>query len=302
VYRNYPIDKQREFGEIVVAKFGFDFTRGRQDVAVHPFCTSFSCNDVRITTRYNDDWLSPALFGTMHEAGHGMYEQGNAQYLDNNILCGYSSLAVHESQSRMWENVVGRSRAFWNHFYPQLKSTFPESLSDTNVDAFYAAVNASKPSFIRVEADEVTYNLHIMVRFDLEMAVLNGDVAVKDLPDAWNAKYEEYLGITPPDDALGVLQDVHWSSGIMGYFPTYALGNLLSLQFYGKAVEDHPEIPKQIGQGEFDTLREWMRVNIHQHGAKFKPQELVQRVTGTSMQTGPFLGYVTKKFSEIYGL
>jgi carboxypeptidase Taq len=202
----------------------------------------------------------------------------------------------------MWENVVGRSRAFWNHFYPQLKSTFPESLSDTDVDAFYAAVNASKPSFIRVEADEVTYNLHIMVRFDLEMAVLNGDVAVKDLPEAWNAKYQEYLGITPPDDALGVLQDVHWSAGIMGYFPTYALGNLLSLQFYGKAVEDHPEIPGEIGLGEFDTLREWMRANIHQHGAKFKPQELVQRVTGTTMQTGPFLAYVTAKFSDLYGL
>ena len=302
VHLNYPIDKQRKFNEMVVADFGFDFSRGRQDVAVHPFCTSFSCNDVRITNRYEIDWLSSALFTALHESGHGMYEQGIAQNLDENILGTGTSLGIHESQSRMWENVVGRSRGFWGHYFPKLKAIFPEQLADTDVDTFYGAVNASEPSLIRVEADEVTYNLHIMVRFDLEMAVLHGDVAVKDLPDAWNAKYEEYLGITPPDDALGVLQDVHWSSGIMGYFPTYALGNLLSMQFYDKAVETHPDIPEQIGRGEFNTLREWMRENIYQHGSKFKPQELVERVTGTSIQTGPFLDYVRTKYTDLYGL
>lgn len=300
--RDYPIDRQREFGEMVVRKYGYDFSRGRQDLAVHPFCTSFSSNDVRITTRFELNWLPSALFGTMHESGHGMYEQGISQAIEGNILASGTSLGIHESQSRLWENVVGRSRGFWGHFYGDLQKTFPEALGGVDLETFYRSINASEPSFIRVEADEVTYNMHIMVRFDLETAVYEGKIAVKDLPEAWNAKYQEYLGITPPNNRLGLLQDVHWSSGIMGYFPTYALGNLLSLQFYEKAVQDKPAIPDEIGRGEFDSLREWMRDNIYQHGSKFKPQELVQRVTGTSIQTGPYLNYLKTKYSDIYGL
>ena len=302
LHQDYPIDKQREFGEMVVQKFGFDFQRGRQDLAVHPFCTSFSCDDVRITTRFNADWLSPALFGTMHEAGHGLYEQGSARELDDSILGGGTSLGVHESQSRMWENVIGRSRPFWQHFYPDLQKTFPDALKGVDVESFYKSINASKPSLIRVEADEVTYNLHIMIRFELETAVLNNKLAIRDLPDAWNATTEDYLGITPPDNALGILQDVHWSGGVMGYFPTYALGNLLSIQFYDKAIAAHPEIPEETGRGEFGTLLNWLRENIHRHGSKYESMELVQRVTGEKIQTKSFMNYLRTKYSDIYGL
>ncbi len=302
VHREYPIERQREFGEKVVSAYGFDFKRGRQDLAVHPFCTHFSCDDVRITTRFETNFLNPALFGTMHESGHGMYEQGVAQALDETILGNGTSLGVHESQSRLWENIVGRSRGFWQHYYPELQKTFPESLHDVSMERFYQAINASQPSFIRVEADEVYYNLHIMVRFEIEQAIMNGELAIKDLPQVWNAKFEEYIGIVPPNDAQGVLQDVHWSSGLIGYFPTYSLGNFLSVQFYDKAVEQYPQIPDEIAHGKFDTLLNWMRTNIHQHGSKFTPRELVQRVTGTEMQVAPFVRYLTHKYSEIYGL
>lgn len=302
IHQPFDVAKQREFGEMVVSKLGFDFSRGRQDESVHPFCSNFSRNDVRLTTRFDPNWLSPALFGTIHEAGHGMYEQGSPEHLDHTILAGGTSLGVHESQSRMWENIVGRGLPFWNHFYGQLQSTFPEALGNVDLDTFYRAANKSEPSLIRVEADEVTYNLHIMVRFDIEVAVLNGDLAVKDLPEAWNAKYEEYLGIRPPNNRLGVLQDIHWSLGIMGYFPTYALGNLLSVQFYELALKDHPSIPDEMAEGKFDTLLNWMREHIHQHGRKYSSPELVKRVTGGAIQTGPFLGYIRQKFGQLYDL
>lgn len=300
--REYPIEKQREFSMKVIEKFGFDFQRGRLDVAVHPFCTHFSRDDVRLTTRYDAHWLSDALFGTLHESGHGMYEQGSPAHLDLSILATGTSLGIHESQSRLWENVIGRSRAFWEFFYPQLQAIFTGTLDDVPLETFYKVINASKPSFIRVEADEVTYNLHIMVRFDIETALVAGELEVKDIPHVWNAKMQDYLGITPPTDALGCLQDVHWSAGYIGYFPTYALGNLLAVQFYEKALEQHPSLPDEIRRGEFGTLLNWLRENIHVHGRKYLPKELVQRVTGTSIQTTPFLRYLNKKYSEIYGL
>src|SRR5690606_33702697 len=218
---------QRQFALDVVKAFGFDFERGRQDVAVHPFCSGFSRGDVRITTRFYEDFLNPSLFGMMHEAGHGMYEQGIPEQLDGTILGTGTSLAVHESQSRMWENIVGRSRGFWEWAFPKLKALFPEQLANTDVDAFYRAINIVEPSYIRVEADEATYNLHIMLRFELEMDMVAGKVKVSDLPEEWNDRFEAYLGIEPPTDREGVLQDIHWSMGLMGYFSTYALGNLL---------------------------------------------------------------------------
>jgi carboxypeptidase Taq len=300
--RHYPKEGQRAFSEKVISKFGFDFQRGRQDVSVHPFCTSFSIHDVRLTTRYDEHWLPGAMFGTFHEAGHGMYDQGFNPAYDQTMLARGTSLGVHESQSRLWENIVGRSRAFWEYFFPELQATFPEALSDVDVETFYKSVNHSAPSFIRVEADEVTYNLHIMLRFDIETDLLTGKLAVKDLPEAWNAKMQEYLGITPPNDALGCLQDVHWSAGFIGYFPTYTLGNLLAAQYYAKAVEAHPNILQDMGRGEFGDLLGWMRQNIHQYGAKFDAAELTQRITGTGIQTGPFLNYLTEKYSAIYGL
>lgn len=299
---HFPIEKQRQFNEMVIRQYGFDFTRGRQDVAVHPFCTSFSCNDVRITTRYYEDWIAGAMFGTFHETGHGLYELGIPEEWDGNVLSDAISLGIHESQSRLWENVVGRSKAFWTHFYPKLQETFPEAFGKVDLMTFYRAINQSKPSFIRVEADEVTYNLHIMLRFDIETAVINDGMKVSETRDMWNDRVKEYLGIVPPNDTQGVLQDVHWSSGIMGYFPTYSLGNLLSVQFYNEALKDHPGIPDEICNGQFATLHNWMKDRIYSKGRKYLPKELVQDITGTSIQTGPFLQYLTEKYTEVYGL
>jgi carboxypeptidase Taq len=302
LHRDYDEAKQRDFAEMVVARFGYDFARGRQDRAVHPFAISFSRNDVRITTRYHRDWLNPALFGTLHESGHAMYEQGVGEELEGTPLARGASLGVHESQSRLWENVIGRSRGFWTYFYPQLQAAFPDQLGSVPLDTFYRAINKVEPSFIRVEADEATYNLHIMVRFEIERELIAGTLKVADLRDVWNAKYQEYLGITPPTDALGVLQDVHWSMGLVGYFPTYSIGNLLSVQLYEKALETYPGIPDEIARGEFTSLLRWMRENIHVHGRKFLPQELITRVTGEPMQSRSYVRYLKTKYSEIYGL
>ncbi|CAG0993102.1 MAG: carboxypeptidase M32 [Anaerolinea sp.] len=302
VHQDFDEDIQRRFAEMVVSQFGYDFQRGRQDRAVHPFCTSFSCTDVRITTRYERDWLNPALFGTLHEAGHGMYEQGSALELDLHGLRGGTSLGVHESQSRLWENVVGRSRGFWTHFYPKLQAEFPAQLENISLDDFYRAVNKVEPSLIRVEADEVTYNLHIMVRFEIETDLLAGSLTVDQLPEVWNAKYHQYLGITPPNNRLGVLQDIHWSGGLMGYFPTYSIGNLLSVQLYEKAVSAHPTIPEEITQGKFETLRGWMTENVYRHGRKYDPTELIQRATGEKLTPRPYLNYLKRKYGEIYGV
>jgi len=299
--RPYDIEKQREFATKMITAYGFDFSRGYQAISVHPFCTHFSSNDVRITTRFEPSFLNPALFGMMHEAGHGMYEQGIGQNLEGTPLASGTSLGVHESQSRMWENLVGRSKGFWSWALPQLKEVFPH-LESVDLNTFYKAINKSAPSFIRVEADEVNYNLHIILRFEIELDLISGDLAVKDAPEAWNTKFNEFFGITPPDDAQGVLQDVHWSYGIQGYFPTYALGNLLSVQYYNKAVEQHPSIPSDIANGKFDTLLTWLQDNIHQHGRKFTSDELTNRVTGGSIQSKDYLAYLTTKYSDIYDL
>jgi len=298
IRKNYYVARQAEFGLKVIERIGYDLTRGRQDKSVHPFTTEFSIGDVRITTRYMEDWMPSALFGSIHEAGHAMYEQGISPLLEGTPLARGTSLGVHESQSRLWENVIGRSRAFWGVFYGDLQKLFPEHL-----EAFYKAINAVSRSLIRVEADEVTYNLHIMLRFELEKDLLEGRLPVRDLRDAWNAKMEAYLGITPPDDGKhGVLQDVHWSSGLIGYFPTYSLGNFLSVQYWDKARRDVPSIPNDIARGEFGSLLGWLRENIHQHGRKYWPAELTQRVTGAPIQVGPFLRYLKEKYTDIYGL
>lgn len=302
IHRTFPIDKQREFGLMVVEKIGYDLSRGRQDEAVHPFCTSFSANDVRITTRFEETFLSPALFGSIHETGHATYEQGIGKDLIGTILGSGASLGIHESQSRLWENIVGRSYGFWEVFYGDLQATYPGVLNDVSLDAFYQAINKVQPSFIRVEADEVTYPLHIMLRFEMEKDLLTGQLAVKDAPEAWNARMEEFLGLTPTHDSDGILQDVHWSAGIFGYFPTYALGTLLSSQLYDKALDDHPGIPEEIRLGKFDTLLNWMNTHIHVHGRKFMPDELVRRATGQPLMYQPFMNYLRTKFGAIYDI
>lgn len=294
---------QWDFGLIPLKAIGFDFERGRQDCSAHPFTTNFSVNDVRITTRVKKDAFPSSLFSTLHEGGHALYEQGSDPALEGTLLAGGTSLGVHESQSRLWENVLGRSREFWQFYYPRLQQAFPAQLGRDSLDDFYRAINKVEPSLIRVEADEVTYNLHIFLRFELEQELLTGRLKVADLPEAWNAKMREYLGLTPPNDALGVLQDIHWSGGMLGYFPTYTLGNVLSVQFYRQAQQDMPDLPEQFARGEFGALLGWFRQNIHRHGRKYTATELIRRTTGADgLQAGPYLAYIHQKFSEIYGL
>ncbi len=299
---NYDEAKQWDFGMEVAKSFGYDLSRGREDRSAHPFTTGFNTGDVRITTRLDRNYLPEGMFGTFHETGHALYDQGLPQRLERTPIARSLSYAFHESQSRTWENLVGRSRPFWKHYYPRLQAYFPEQLGSVDLDTFYRAVNRVVPSFIRTEADEATYNLHIMLRLDLEMAFLEGRLAVADLPEAWASGMREYLGITPPDDKVGVLQDVHWSTGAVGYFPTYALGNLLAAQLWEKAQSDIPDLSKQIERGEFRDLLAWQRENVHQHGGKYEPMELIVKATGTPLTPEPYLRYLWAKYGEIYGL
>jgi carboxypeptidase Taq len=302
LHREYDEQQQLAFGLRVVEQYGYDLQRGREDLTTHPFCTSFSPDDVRITTRVSRDFLPMALFGTMHESGHGMYEQGVNPALDRSPLCRGASPGVHESQSRLWENLVGRSRAFWQGYFPKLQAAFPDQLRDVDMERFYRAVNKVTPSTIRVEADEVTYNLHILLRFELELALLEDKLHVNEVQDAWNARMQDYLGITPPNDAEGVLQDIHWSSGGLGGFSGYTLGNIIGAQLFAKAREALPALDDQIAAGEFAPLHEWLRVNLYQHGRKFTPNELLERITGGPLSTGPWIAYVRRKFGDIYHL
>ncbi len=301
--RHFPKKKQMEFGEKIIRQYGYDFQRGRQDETLHPFMTKFSLGDVRITTRVDEHNLGDGLFSTLHEAGHAMYELGISQSFEGTPLANGTSAGVHESQSRMWENVVGRSRPFWEHYYAQLQATFPGVLDDVDLDTFYRAINKVQRSLIRTEADEVTYNLHVMIRFELEMQLLEGTLAIKDLPEAWHAAYQENLGVRAPDDKDGVLQDVHWYGGMIGgAFQGYTLGNIMSGQFYAAALKAHPEIPTEIGQGKFDTLHTWLRENIYQHGSKFTAPELIERVTGRPLTIDPYISYLQTKYGALYEL
>ena len=302
LHLEYPEDKQWDFGVEVVTRMGFDWNAGRQDRSAHPFTTSFGIEDVRITTRFIANQMSSALFSTLHEGGHALYQLGLDKNLGRTPLADGASLAVHESQSRLYENLVGRSRPFWRYFYPRLQEMFPTQLGNVSMETFYRAINKVEPSLIRVEADEATYNLHIMLRLELEIAMLEGQLAIKDLPDAWNSRMEEYLGLTPPDVDKGVLQDVHWSGGGLGYFPTYSLGNLISVQLWERLRQDIPDLDDQMARGEFGALLSWLREHVHRHGAKYEPQELVQRITGSKIDPHPYLRYLRQKYSEIYGL
>jgi carboxypeptidase Taq len=298
----FPLEAQEAFGRQIMAAMGFDLEAGRLDIAVHPFCQGLSPDDVRLTTRYSVDKLAEALFGTMHETGHGLYEQGLPQAEGGTPLCQSISLGIHESQSRLWENMIGRSRPFWQHYLPQLQAYFPEQLAGVELDSFYAAINQVETSFIRVEADEVTYNLHILLRFELEMDMVEERVQVEDLPAVWNERMEEYLGVCPADDAQGVLQDVHWSFGLLGYFPTYTLGNLYAAQFFARAQEDMPGLMEQVAEGELAPLKRWLNENIHARGRRSTAGELVQEVTGEALSAEYFIDYLEGKFKPLYSL
>ena len=310
LHQKFDDRAQWDFGLAVIRDLGYDFERGRQDKAPHPFSTSFNKDDVRITNRINGSTFGPTLFGSMHESGHAMYSQGIPASLDRiPVLSGssldsshHASLGIHESQSRMMENLVGRSREFWQAYYPRLQAAFPGHFDHVPVERFYRAINRVKPTLIRVEADEATYNLHIMLRFEIELDLMQGGLAVADLPEAWNSKMQAYFGLTPPNDALGVLQDIHWSDGYFGYFPTYTLGNLTASQLWQTLEQELPNIRSQIASGKFHDLLAWLREKIHRHGAKFQPMELLERVTGARLSPEPYLKYLQTKYGEIYGL
>ncbi len=302
LHQSFDEEKQWDFGVEAATKFGYDWDRGRQDKSAHPFTTSFGINDVRITTRFMPNYFSSAFFSTAHETGHALYDLGIDPALARTPLAGGTSLAVHESQSRMWENLVGRSLPFWEGFYPRLQEYFPDQLGNVSLESFYKGINRVQPSLIRVEADEATYNLHIMLRLEIEIGLMEGSLDVKDLPEVWNARMQEYLGQTPPNDTQGVLQDVHWSIGYLGYFSTYALGNLVSVQLWERINAEIPDLSEQIRRGEFSALLGWLREKIHRHGAKFEPQELVERITGSKIDPAPYMHYLTTKYSQIYGL
>lgn len=301
--QRYPEDKQLSFGQDVIQAYGYDFTRGRQDKTHHPYMTRFSSGDVRITTRVKENDLSEALFSTLHESGHALYEQGIDTTYDGTPLGGGTSSGIHESQSRLWENQVGRSRAFWQHYYPRLQAAFPDQLKAVSQETFYQAINKVQRSLVRTDADEVTYNLHVMIRFDLELALLEGSLAVKDLPEAWNGRYQQDLGMHAPDDRDGILQDVHWYGGtIGGAFQGYTLGNIMSALFFKQALLAHSQIPEEIAQGQFQTLHTWLKDNIYQYGSKFTANELIERVTGAPLTIDPYIEYLRHKYGELYTL
>jgi carboxypeptidase Taq len=302
LHGRYPVDLQEQFGRRCATAIGFNFEQGRLDTTNHPFCAGMGPCDVRLTTRYDENNLSGSLFSTLHEAGHGIYDQGLREEHYGLPTGEAVSLGIHESQSRMWENLVARSHAFWEYFYPIAQQTFPDALKNVSLDDFYFAINDSRPSLIRTESDEVTYNLHILIRFELELALINDELKVADLPEAWHAKYRQYLGIQSPTDSDGVLQDVHWSSGAFGYFPTYSLGNLYAAQFFEKAQQDLGDLHKMFARGEFMPLREWLRRNIHSHGRRYPAAELGRRVTGHPLSHDALIRHLRGKFGPLYDL
>ncbi|MVN87783.1 carboxypeptidase M32 [Deinococcus sp. HMF7620] len=299
--RPFPHGAQKAFAwQVAGEAFGLRDQFARQDESAHPFQSSFSRSDIRITTRVEDYWPA-CCFGTWHETGHAMYERGVAERWARTPVSSGTSLGVHESQSRMFENLLGRSRPFWERYFPQLQAVAPEVTEGLDAETLYRAVNRVNPSLIRVEADEVTYNFHVMLRFELELALLEGSLTVAELPDAWNAKMQEYLGLTPPDDARGVLQDIHWSAGLIGYFPTYTLGNLLSVQLL-EAARRSPEIAAATDRADYGPLRDWLADQVHQHGRSLTPDELTVQATGQPLTADPYVAYLHRKYEDIYSL
>ncbi len=300
--RDYPVDRQRHFGELAAARFGFDFTRGRLDTAAHPFCTGIGVGDTRMTTRYDPRDFTESFFGILHETGHCLYEQGLDPAHAGTPLGQPVSLGVHESQSRLWENFVGRSRAFWDYAFPIANGLFPASLAGVSLDAFLFAINEVKPSLIRTQADEVTYNLHVMIRFELERALIAGDLQVNEVPGAWDEAYRRDLGIAPTHDGEGCLQDIHWSAGLFGYFPTYTLGNLHAAQLYDAAKRDLGDLDESARKGDFHHLLTWLREKVHRQGQRQRPLDLIERATGKKLSDRPLVEALHAKYPCLYGL
>lgn len=298
----FPIEKQKKFNEFVASKMGFDFEAGRMDESTHPFETSFNPEDVRITTRFKENDLFYSLSSIIHETGHALYEQGLLSENFGTPLGESISHGIHESQSRIWEKIVGQNINFWKYFYPKLKKEFPKPFNNVSLDEFYKNINYVKPSLIRTESDEVTYNLHIILRFEIEKDLIEGTIEAKDLPKIWNSKFKEYFGINVPNDASGVLQDVHWSGGGIGYFPTYALGNLYSAQIFNAANRDILNLEKEFAKGNFQHFRNWLKNNIHIHGKTYSANGLMKEITGEELNSKYFIDYITNKYTKIYDL
>lgn len=296
----FPLDKQIAFNTYIAERMGFDFNKGKIDVSTHPFTTSFHPTDVRFTTRYSTSDVMYAVGSTVHEAGHGLYEQGLSVDHFGTPLAQAISLGIHESQSRMWENLIGKSKSFWKFFYPKLQKDFPEPYKKVPFEEFYKIINKVTPSLIRTEADEVTYNLHIIIRFEIEKEMIEGTIDLKDLPAIWKAKVKDYLGVDVPNDTLGVLQDVHWSCGNIGYFPTYTFGNLYSAQFFNALKREIPDIDKKMTKGGFAEIREWLRKNIHAHGKLYTADKLAKKLTGETLNSKYFCDYLEQKYKDIY--
>ncbi|MGC8874094.1 MAG: carboxypeptidase M32 [Chloroflexia bacterium] len=303
LHQHFRAPQQLAFALEVARQMGYDLERGRQDLTLHPFTTTFCLGDVRITTRVQENDLTEALFSTIHEAGHALYEQGIDPSFEATPLAVVLSSGLHESQSRLWENLVGRSLPFWRYFYPRLQRVFPEQLGSVPLETFYRAINRVQPSLIRTDADEVTYNLHVILRFDLELELLEGKLKVRELPEAWRERYRTDLGVVPSDDRDGVLQDSHWFDGIIGgAFQGYTIGNVLAAQFFEAAQREHPDLEDRFAHGEFGTLLDWLRERIYRHGGKFTLTEMVERVTGQPLEIGPYRTYLGTKYGELYGL
>jgi carboxypeptidase Taq len=302
LHGHFPLDLQAELAREVAAGLPLEEGAWRLDPTVHPFATAISPSDIRITTRFEETYIGAALWAVIHEAGHGLYENGIARELRRSPLCGPVSLGFHESQSRMWENWVGRGRPYLEWLHPRLRESFPEQFGAVDPEVLYRAANKIEPSLIRMEADQLTYDLHIVMRFELELEIFEDRVKLTELPEAWRARTTEYLDIEVPDDARGVLQDVHWAGGAFGYFPTYSLGNVLAAQIWEVASEALPDLDRQIGEGEFVPLRDWLRERLYRHGAKFKPKEMIERVVGGPIDVGPYLRQLRERAVEIYGI
>lgn len=300
ILRGFPVGEQHAFLREVTEKIGFNYRRGRIDVSLHPFCSGTGA-DIRMTTRFKEDEPLDSLFSSIHETGHGMYEQGLPQAHHATALGQNAGMGVHESQSRLWENQVGRSRGFWRHFEPRFRAAFPRQTEAVSSDELYLAVNTVAPTLIRVDADEVTYNLHIILRFEIEQRLFNGTLAVKDLPEAWNALAGDLLGLTPANDQEGVLQDVHWSGGAFGYFPSYCLGNMLAAQLWYRAQALRPELADDFAKGDFSWLLNWLHENVHAHGRRYYLQELTRKVTGEELSPQALLRYLRERYLPLYG-
>ncbi|GIQ62906.1 hypothetical protein PACILC2_14740 [Paenibacillus cisolokensis] len=299
--QSFDKDAQKAFSLFILKEMGYDFSAGRLDESVHPFAIGLSPGDVRITTRYLPDDVTSALFGTIHEGGHALYEQNIDPELAGTPLCTGTSMGIHESQSRFWENVIGRSRPFWERYYGELQRRFPGQL-DVPVEDFYRAINVVRPSLIRIEADELTYNLHIIIRYEMEKQIFNEGLKAADLPEAWNAKYREYLGVAPDNDAEGVLQDVHWSGGSFGYFPSYSLGNMYAAQIADTMERELNGMWELVGRGELLPIKEWLTERIYRHGKLLEPSEIIERVTGKPLDPDYLVQYLRRKYSDIYRL